>query len=280
MFLTRHRDNLRRAARLAMPACLVLALTSPLLAQPDSWTLRISESELQLAFGDDPMWMKVNMWDLGLQRMGARNLPTIELTNTDTTGLDIVQFQMSIGDLRFHFGDDSLGTAALLGKTTPGYDLTPTVSPDGNLLTVLIGNDGGPGGLGPGETLRFRIDIDLDEKYKGQFFSRADFRTVLFDMNGINVYDGNVQNFNSADNSHVSVLFSDGSKSGPFPFRDEVVDAPQSQYYNSNFRPRGVMEPVDVFEPVIPEPASGLLALSAILAGAGFRKPRRAAGSA
>jgi hypothetical protein len=187
---------------------------------------------------------------------------------------------MTIGDPRFHFEDDFMGVAAKLGTTTPGFDLTSSITDSGNLLTVNIAKQGG-GGLGPGELVRFKIDLGVDA---GQpFFTHPDFRTVLFDMNGCNVYDGNTGCGapSSADNSVVTLKFSDGSSSAAVPLVDEDVPAPQSQYFNNTFRPYGVMEPVDIFElvggstEVIPEPTTAVL----IAAGLGgfwlAARPRR-----
>ncbi|MEX0612887.1 MAG: hypothetical protein WD738_01795 [Pirellulales bacterium] len=245
--------------------------------------LKISEKELQLAHPDDPEWMKVNMWDIGFQRMNERNMPTLELMNTTAVGgPDIVQFQMTIGDTRFHFADDFLGTFALLGNTTPGFNLTSNVSDGGNLLTVDISKPGG-GGLDPGELVRFRIDIDVDPGFPDPpFFVHPDYRTVLFDMNGIQVYGPDpFFPVGAEDNAQVTVTFSGGTMAGPVAFADEVVTGPQSIFFNSNFRPKDLMEGVDIFEVedcFIPEPGSAALGLLGVLGGIGLTTRFRCAG--
>jgi hypothetical protein len=239
----------------------------------DTWLLAICEKELQLAHPDDPMWMKSNMWDISFQRMNERNMPTLELRNLQPTGgPDLVQLQLSIGDTRFHFANDFLGEFAVLGNTTPGFDLTSSVSDGGNLLTVNISKPGG-GGLDPGELVRFRIDLDVDPGFPDPpFFVHPDYRTVLFDMNGIQVYgpDPSIP-AGAEDNAQARVFFSNNLSSAPVPFVDETVQAPQSMFFNDRFRAAGtagMMEPVDCFDiggGVIPEPSTAVLATIGLL---------------
>jgi hypothetical protein len=269
-----------------------LALAVQSVAQDQTWELKISEKELQLANPTDPMWMKSNMWDVSFQRMHDRNRPTLELTNLQAAGSpDITKLTLSIGDTRFHFGDEVFGSfiaqcpcapSANINDPTPeGLTLTSSVSQGGNLLTVNLAKSGG-GGLGPGETVRFKIDIDVDDGF--DFFQQPDFRTVLFDMNGVQVYgpDPNIPP-GQDDNGQASVMFSNGNTSDPATFLDETITGPQGDYYNNIFRPYGVMEPVDIFEigggpQVIPEPSSGLLALVSLVGALGtLTRPRRPA---
>ncbi|MEX0612888.1 MAG: hypothetical protein WD738_01790 [Pirellulales bacterium] len=262
---------------------LFAASAQPLWAQNpgDTWLLKICEKELQLANPTDAMWMKANMWDISFQRMNERNMPTLELMNLQPAGgPDIVQFQLSIGDTRFHFADDFFGTFALLGNTTPGFNLASSVSDGGNLLTVDISKPGG-GGLDPGELVRFRIDLDVDPGFPDPpFFVHPDYRTVLFDMNGVQVYgpDPSIP-AGDEDNAQASIKFSDNTTAGPVPFVDEVIPEPQSVFLNNIFREYGIMEPVDCFDiggGVIPEPGTALLALLGLLGVGGLMgRPRR-----
>jgi hypothetical protein len=222
-------------------------------------------------------------------RMNARNMPTFELMNTAAAGTpSITQIQMTIGDTRFHFTDDYLGVGAKLGTTTPGFNLTPSITNSGNLLTVDIAKQGGTGGLAPGELVRFKIDLDVDA---GQpFFVHPDYRTVLFDMNGTQVYGPDPAAVAGQDNSVITLKFSDGTFSTPLILLDEIVPQPQSLFFNENFRPYGLMEPVQIFEfpggspGEIPEPSAAALACAGLFGGAWcavrsrrYRPPAKAA---
>jgi hypothetical protein len=279
-------DLTRRELRCGAATLIVifLGLVNPLPAVAQvlqhCFLLNISEKEMQLAAPNDPAWMKANMWDIGYQRMNDRNMPFLELVNTTAFGgPDIEQFQLTIGDTRFHFEDDVLGTFALLGNTTPGFELTPSTSNGGNLLTVNISKPGG-GGLAPGEVVRFKIDIDVDAGLPDPpFFVHPDYRTVLFDMNGLEVYgpDPNLPP-GAEDNAQASVTFSGGTMAGPTAFIDEIISGPQSIFFNDSFRPKGVMEPVDIFDVddcfVIPEPGSSLLVMIGLLSGINYSRRR------
>lgn len=270
--------RLRNAGRAAVLLAAVVfqpALSTSLFAQTnaecdsDSWCLRISEKEKQLVHYNDPAWMKPLMWDVGITRNDYyRNMPTLEVSNTAAAGSpDIVQFQMTIGDTRFHFSDDFLGVAAMIGESTMQYDLTSVISPDGNLLTVNIQKQGGAGGVAPGDEVRFRIDIDVDAGQPSPpFYMYPDFRTVLFDKNGVQIYGPDPAFPNGAeDNAKASVKFSDGTTLGPEALPDFAVTGAQNEYFNANYHPRGVMEGVDIFTSggggVVPEPGSAALAL-------------------
>jgi hypothetical protein len=273
------RRQWRHSAGLLVATSLLLALAGPLQAQPtNSFTLRISEKEMQLAHPTDMAWMKFNMWDVTYERMFDRNTPTIELVNTSATN-SIDQLKLTIGDTRFHFADDFFpgNQPIVLGNTTPGFDLSSVLSANGDELTITIN-----GGLDPGELVRFRIDLDVDPGHPNPpFFEHPDFRTVLFDINAgggnqpVEIYDGIVRN-SSMDNATAFVTFDAGPAVGPIAFPDRIINGPadltctpctgvQNQFFNNNFRRYGIMENVDIFEiggsSVIPEPSSALLAL-------------------
>jgi hypothetical protein len=250
-----------------------------------NWCLRISEKEKQLVHYNEPEWMKPLMWDIGITRNDYyRNLPTLELSNVADAGeADITQFMLTIGDTRFHFEDDFIGAPAVLGESTMGkYKLISSISPDGNLLTVNIQKEAGTGGLAPGDLVRFRIDIDVDAGLSNPpFYQYPDFRTVLFDKNGVQVYGNDPAFPNGAeDNAQATVKFSDGSTQGPTPLPDFTVTGAQNEYFNATYHPRGVMEGVDIFTigggpAVIPEPGSAVLALFGVVgATCGMRKRR------
>ena len=106
--------------------------------------------------------------------------------------------------------------------------------------------------------------------------SRPDFRTVLFDMNGVDVYAGTTIP-STADNSQAFVNFNPGGKSTVATFADAPVAA--GQYFNNNIREYKAMDAVLIFQlegSQIPEPASiGLVLLG--LAGFCVGSRRRSA---
>ena len=161
------------------------------------------------------------MWDIGYQRMMDRNTPYIELLNEATSTSPITEFHLTIGDNRFNFGPVEGTDLVMLGSTTPGFNLTASkvngvVNTDGDMGDELVVNIGN-GGLLPGQLVRFKIKLDVDPAYAAQYAasfgaSLPDFRTVLFDMNGLNVYDG-VVHTSSDDNAQAFVVFNPGGKS-------------------------------------------------------------------
>jgi hypothetical protein len=233
---------------------------------------------------DEPEWMKPLMWDLGITRNDYyRNMPTLELSNIASAGSpEITTFTMTIGDSRFHFEDDFLGVAALMGESTlDEYDLTSTITQGGNLLTVNIQKKGGTGGLAAGDLIRFRIDLGVDAGLiDPPFYMYPDFRTVLFDKNGVQVYgpDPAVPP-GGDDNAVASVVFSNNTTASD-TLPDYTVTGFQDLYFNGIYHPRGVMEGVDIFPggggTLIPEPGSAVLAFLAVcgLVSIGARKGR------
>lgn len=222
-------------------------------AQTASFEFNISSSELFLSDGANYNLMHIEAWDSPLMRAIKRSRPFVEVRNTSTSGVQLTQFSMTIGDEDYSFGDSFLGDFAVLGDTTPNVNLTDVSGPDGgNELLIQFGD----GGLDPGEVVRFQIDIDGDLPDQ---FIHPDYRTVLFDM-------GDDDN---SDNSILTASFITGSGQmlevqGVQPDTEEV-----SPYVNGNLRPYAVMEPIDGsgFEelvPIVPEPGAVALALLAL----------------
>jgi len=242
---------------------LMVSFASQSMAQT-AWSLRLSEKEGELAHTGDPMWSKWLMWDVGYQRMVDRNSPYLELTNASTSTVPITEFHITIGDNRFNFAPVMGSDLVALGSTTPGVALTSsTVGGLGDELVVNIGN----GGLAAGQSVRFKIKLGIDASFAAAYAnsfgtSLPDYRTVLFDMNGINVY-GSDGKTDPDDNSHARVVFNSNIQSGTSIFPDAAVAGPV--YFNNIIRSYSATDMVNLFElngKPVPEPTSvGLVLL-------------------
>jgi hypothetical protein len=188
---------------------------------------------------------------------------------------------MSIGDDQFHFGNTFFGTFAQLGKDTPGFSLNSTTENDGNTLVVNFGN----GGIAPGQTVNFLFDIDVDTEFAGSFYKFPDYRTVLFDMNGDNLYQnaGIVNDPDDDDNAEVWLTFTQTgmpsvtTEKSPFP--DPTVADGSARFVNQNMARYGDTDPIRTFPlsggGVIPEPTGVALALLGLASLAPYRWRRR-----
>jgi hypothetical protein len=269
-------------------AVLAVALSaficSPAQAQLNfgAFTLKLTEKEMNLEHPTDMMWQKYLMWDLPFQRMNDRNMPFLELTNDADSTAPITQFRLTIGDERFHFTDQNMGAFAKLANTTKEFNISSsTLNNAGNELIVNIGD----GGLAPGELIRFKIDLDVDAAFQDQFFDHPDYRTVLFDMNGVNVYDGFLQQVSSDDNAKATAIFDPSSGAnfnvGPWAIADETVAGVAASFFNDNYRRYRDNDPIRTFLVVgsmtpIPEPGCVVLALIGLVGGLlTARRPRR-----
>jgi hypothetical protein len=273
-----------------MLGCAVVAIfAAPLRAEIEDagFSLTISEKEMALNDSIDLMTMKYLMWDLSFDRIMARNMPYVEVRNNSDSDAPLTEFRMTIGDEKFHFNCEFMGECAMLGKTTPGFDLNSFTEDGGDLLVVQFGN----GGIAPGEFVRFKIDVDPDSQYQGQIYTNPDFRTVLFDMNGRNVYGNdpeNDPNNSSADNASFWGKFEmagmDPLETEEMFLDDRNVGGAPGLYYNQIRRPYGVMEDVDQFrfltaagggpDPEIPEPGTVALAALGLLGGLAATRTR------
>jgi len=264
--------------------------TLPLRAESNDATFSLKISEKAKAITDPTNTALQNflMWDLGSDRVMNRNMPFLELENQHDS-LPITEFRMTIGDPRFHFDCSMLNECALVTGSPGNLSVASSIiagdgdqSPNqGGELVLNFGN----AGLAPGEKVLFKIALGVDEAY--DFFHRPDFRTVLFDMNEINVYDGNLHSPNSvdetSDNAKVTVKFGSNGGSfvvGPVPVDDYDVEGEAAKYFNDHFRRYGVMEHVDTFLLVggvgneVPEPSAVVLAMVAWIVGLCSRRCR------
>ncbi len=245
----------------------------------DSFTANFSEKELKLEHPDSAAWDSWFMGDIGYQRMVERNSPFIELVNDINSTSNITEFHLTIGDNRFNFAPVDGTSPVKLGRTTPGYSITGSTTNSGDALVVNIGGTG----LKPGEALKFKIKLGIDASFATEYANKfgsslPDYRTVLFDMNGFNVYD-NTTNKSDEDNAQAYVLFGTGEKSDVTVFQDQEVAV--SQYYNNRLRSGCccVDDPVQIFQlegsTAIPEPGSFALAMLGVGSLLSFRSRRQ-----
>lgn len=249
-----------------MAACLLLAAAAtPSYAALGEvgFQIKLSEKEMVLTDPNNLNAKMYAMWDLPFQRIASRSMPWVELMNLgDSTG-NLTQFTMTIGDTDYNFSDAYMGDVITVSDKTP-FAGGVTATSSGDLLTVNFGG----GGLAPGQSVIFGVDLDPDAGVDG-LFPHPDFRLVLFDMNDM---DGN----GAGDNSVVSGLFVDPANTAmtataSTTLDDYDVDGPESNYFNQFVRPYGVMEGIDVFPALatagvpIPEPTSAALTGLAVI---------------
>jgi hypothetical protein len=292
---TRFRSRSRRCAAALAAASIALAAESAFAqSTAELFMLKFSEKEAAISDPTNTPLQNFLMWDLGAERVVARNTPYVELTNLHDS-LALSEFHMSIGDGRFHFDCEMFDTCALVSSAPTGLGVTSSVNPtdadDPSLLPgdVLVLKFGG-GGLPAGEAVRFRIALGVDDGYS--FFHLPDYRTVLFDMNGINVYDGNLHvpaasdPNGTADNANLMTFFGTGGAAqiAEAVIEDFDVTGEAANYFNNNYRRYGIMERVDTFLALgqgaeIPEPSGAALAIVGLLSGLVLprRRLRRAA---
>lgn len=289
-----HFRPIRRLATLAIGAAAFIlpniAAKMAAAQNSGSFTLEVCEKEMKLANPTDMMWDKWLMWDTSSQREDERNMPYFELTNSLTSTAPITEFHLTIGDSKFNFAPVEGSSYALLGSIKTHSITSGTLNNAGNELIVNIGD----GGLAPGESIRFKVNLNVDASYAATYaslFGNADpdFRTILFDMNGRNVYEpGMPVNVSSSDNAHAWAIYNPATganfQTDPAPFADDPVAA--ANYFNNLARQYGEMDPVLIFDlegttshGEVPEPTGALLVLLGIVGTCvGGSRPRRAQG--
>lgn len=230
----------------------------------NSYSLNFNSSEQLLANPNDAMVMHFESWDSPLLRRWERNTPWIEVNNDSDSmqNLTEISFDMPEG---YVWSDIALGAAAILSSTTPGVSL------EGNIITpetlsVSFLN----GGLAPGETARFRVDIDLAPGEVG--FIHPDYRNVFFDSDPTDTVD---------DDLGLAATFGTGADAVLLEGRLGALNVPLTGFVEGNLRPYSIMEMVETFpditpdggpDPVIPEPSTGILALLCLAGLVGGRR--------
>jgi len=265
----------------ALPATLAAQTT---VLEGTGFSLYVNEKEMILAHPGDQAMANYAQWDTPYQRLLDRNMPFLMLQNEESSSLPITELRLSIGDKLFNFGNTASmfhGLYTMVGRTNPDAVVNSHVEDAGNELVVNFGSQG----ILPGELVCFRINIDVDANHP-EIFPYPDFRTVLFDKNGINVYDGNLKKFSDEDNATALVTFGSGEskfEAGPVAFPDEIVNGAEDLFTNRALRPYGIMENASTFvvsakiieEDVVPEPSGIVIGLMGCLGGAMWAMRRR-----
>lgn len=250
----------------------LFSLLSVLLAAASAQAATINFSSLETVLAD-PTDMNSKMtalWTGWATQLYEYNMPFIELSNEADSPAAISSFTMTIGDTNYGFSNEFFrkestnsfpypadGSWAIAGFSTPDIDFTSSIADDGDTLIVNFGN----GGLQPGETVRFQVDIDRDDDEGGMMLF-ADYTSVFVRSGG--------------PNSVISLDFA-GIDQDPAPFMlpDLPVSNGVAQFLQTP-RPYNVMQPIDVFPDTVidpvPEPSTVLLASLAL---AGFAARRR-----
>ncbi|MEQ8849714.1 hypothetical protein [Botrimarina sp.] len=264
--------TMQRTTLLLVAAAMACGFTTRAAAQNP--TVNFSSLEVLLAEPDRMDLHKLALWAGWATQQYEYNMPFIEITNPSDAPSAITSFEMSIGDTAFQFSNQFLrkedtnagafpanGTDyAFTGYSTPDIEFDTSVDEDGDLLVI----DFTDGGLMPGETVRFQVDInrDPDEPNEKLF---ADYTSVFFKSDGSD---------DTSENSEIVITFEGGDEwRGTLPNQD--IDGSITQFFQ-RARPysvpqQGVMVgPI----PIVPEPAAGLLAALGV-ATIGARSKRR-----
>lgn len=273
------------AALLAVVCAMTFPATSVAQSalQGSGFSLQLNEKEMVLAHPGNQGMINYAEWDTGYQRLLDRNMPYLMLQNDALSAEPIMELRLTIGDERFNFGNTAKmfhGLYTMIGLSIPNAVVNSHVEDAGNELVVNFGSQG----ILPGSSVCFRINLDVDADHS-DFFPYPDFRTVLFDMNGYNVYDGNVYDPSDEDNAMALVTFGAGEsmfEAGPVAFQDTPVGGVEQFFSNGALRPYGVMEKASTFivsaeieTEVVPEPSSIALVLLGCAGGAVLAARRR-----
>ena len=173
---------------------------------------RIAAKEEALTHAHDNATMMGAMWDVPAQRRAERTMPWIEVANDPTSDANVTEFRMTIGDERFNFSNDLFANFTVISPTSDTQNFSTTTEDMDNTLVVMFDGNG----LAPGQTVRFRIDIGIDAGQTAimNIWPHPDYRTVLFDMNGIDAYGPTPMTPmppDESDNSMATVTFRNAS---------------------------------------------------------------------
>lgn len=245
-------------------------MTSSALASPielGKASFRLSSKETLFTQPHTPEWMMAAMSDTPSRRRADRNMPWLEIQNDSVEGVNLTEFHLTIGDERFHFSNDHFENFTVISPTSSFQDTSPQTEDNRDELVVMF-NDGG---LAPGQKVRFRIEIGVDANQTmiQQQWPHPDFRTVLFDINGIDAYGLTpltAREEDQTDNSSGYGIFRKGQtiiKSTRTTLPDYLLYGPTGNVFNQHFRSWAGPEEVHIFgaevTAMVPEPGSFLL---------------------
>lgn len=248
-------------ARTAMLGCL-LAAASTLNAA----SINFSSLETVLADPNDSLSKMSASWTGWATQLLEYNMPFIQLTNEPNNGFAIETFRMSIGDTNYQFSNifqgksdtnsypfPANGEYAITGFSTPDVQFTTSVEDGGDTLVI----DFGPGGLAPGETATFQVDIDADVMAPGMMLF-ADYTSVFFNQGG---------GPDTTGNSELELTYVGTNQTASLTLPNFDIGA-AAQFLQAP-RPYSIMQPVPVFPSIpldiIPEPTSAVLAIVGLL---------------
>jgi hypothetical protein len=260
--------------RLQIKTCLTLAaftvMTSLASATPIELakaSFRLAAKETLLTKPQTPQWIMAAMSDSPSQRRANRNKPWLEIQNESIDGVYLTEFHLTIGDERFHFANNYFENFTVISPTSTFREIGSHTIEDQNELVVMFDN----GGLAPGQKVRFRLEIgvDADQTTLLQQSTHPDFRTVLFDMNGIDAHGSfpfATAAHHAEDNSSGYGIFKKGEtiiESASTTLADFSVQGATAHTFNQYYRNWRGPEEVNVFSDVVttmvPEPDSFLL---------------------
>ncbi len=260
--------------RLQIKTCLALAIFTAMTSVASATPIELAKASFRLAAKETLLtkpqtyqWIRAAMADSPSQRRANRNMPWMEIQNDSVDGVYLTEFHLTIGDERFHFANNYFENFTVISPTSEFQDIESQATEDQNELVVMFDN----GGLAPGQKVRFRIELAVDDDQPAllQQFGHPDFRTVLFDMNGIDAqgaFPFAPKSHRAEDNSSSYGVFRQGetvmqSTSATLP--DFSVQGTAAHTFNQFYRNWRGAEEVNVFSgavnAMVPEPDSFLL---------------------
>jgi hypothetical protein len=281
--------GLRFPSKTYLALAVFTVMTSSVLASPIEFgkaSFRLSSKETLFTQPHTAEWMMAAMSDTPSRRRADRNMPWLEIQNDSVEGVNLTEFHLTIGDERFHFSNDHFENFTVISPTSSFQDTSPQTGDNRDELVVMF-NDGG---LAPGQKVRFRIEIGVDAHHTTirQQWPHPDFRTVLFDINGIDAYGPTptasrpsigspgidaygltpltAPGEDQTDNSSGYGVFRKGQtivQSTRTTLPDYLLYGPTGNVFNQHFRSWAGPEEVHIFgadvTAMVPEPGSFLL---------------------